>query len=197
MDRLTSMKRTDCSEQEFVEALIYAWNYIFAYVPTKKQLGIVWAQHALETGTSTSMYNYNIGTVEKSYALNEYWDVLRTNYFMLNEFSQTYLAFETLQEGAKFYLKFLKHTKFKSAWKAIEDSDPVKFGQLLKLSNFFKSSEKDYIKAELAYLATFMSKDYYEIAVAKLPNNLKPTIELESLFEKIVQFLLRLFKWFI
>lgn len=200
MDRLTETKRTDCSQQELIDSLISAWEYVFARIPTKKQLAVVWAQHAIETGESTSMYNYNIGCVKKTYANNEYWDTFKTKYFMLDEFGPIYLAFETLQEGAKFYLKFLKNTKFKSAWKAIEAGNPVEFARLLKEAKFYHSPEEEYVKAEFAQFSKFMHSDYYEKAVAKFEQNSNPkttTVEVESFFEKIMQFFLRLFKFFI
>lgn len=200
MDRLTEIKRTDCSQQELIDTLINAWEYLFARIPTKEQLAVVWAQHAIETGESTSMYNYNIGCVKKTYANNKYWDTFKTKYFMLDEFGPIYLAFETLQEGAKFYLKFLKHTKFKSAWKAIEAGNPVEFAHLLKEAKFYHSSEEEYVKAEFAQFSKFMHSDCYEKAIAKLKKNSKSRtvtiIESESFFEKMAQFFLRLFKIF-
>lgn len=194
MSGLEPIKRTDCSQQELTQALITGWENIFNYTPTKEQVAIIWAQHALETGMSTSMYNYNIGTIKKSTTI----DNIKTKYYSLNsDINALFPAFNNLLEGAAFYLQFLKNTKFVEVWKAIESGSPAEFVHLLKLIGYYKSSEEDYTKAELSYFNRFMKSDYYDKAIKKAqPIIMATKIMDRTLFEKIKDFFLYLLSLF-
>lgn len=151
--------RTDCSQMELVQALIAAWYLAFNSVPSKRQIAIIWAHYALEHGLAVSMFNHNLGNLHRVYG-----DGKHPCYVLPFAGSPLFLSFDSLLDGSKSYLLYLKEKKFPKAWQAIEKGNLVSFVSLLKKDEYFVSLQKDYMRAMMMYFGKFMGSGLYEQA---------------------------------
>lgn len=196
---LVPTTRTSYTVPQMIEAFIRAWYHEFNEMPKKEAIGVIWSQTAIETGATTSMWNNNIGNVKyspnkdpnadtgvKYMMLANVWEIIKGKkiIFQPPDPATWFRAFDTLEEGIRFQLNFLKNKRYKSSWKAVEAGDPVQFAHLLKVAKYYTAPEDEYAKGMRFHFNKFMKDKTFETIVEKLnqemsnTNNVKDTVDL-------------------
>lgn len=193
--------RTKYTQQEMITGFVEGWKELFNELPKKEAIGVVWAQNALETGSTASMWNNNIGNVKfvassnpdndngKQYMmLSNVWEIINGQkvIFQPPNTATWFRAFPTLKEGVMFHLDFLKNHRYKSAWSAIEGGDPAQFAHLLKMQRYYTAPEADYVKAMNVYFKKFMADPTFESVIQQFgvaPVEASPVIEAPPVVE--------------
>jgi hypothetical protein len=175
--------KTSYNGTEMIEGFVKGWFKQFNTVPKKESIGVIWSQNSIETGSTTSMWNNNIGNVKfvpssnpeddngKQYMmLDNVWEIISGKKIMYQPPHQEtwFRAFPTLEDGVSFHLDFLKNHRYKNAWAAIEAGDPAQFAHLLKVAKYYTAPETDYINAMNSYFKKFMKDNAFENIVAAL-----------------------------
>lgn len=189
---LVPTTRTSYNGQQMIEGFVRGWFKQFGVLPKKEAVGVIWSQNALETGSTSSMWNNNIGNVKfvasknpsdddgKTYMmLANVWEIIggKKVIFQPPHTATWFRAFPTLEEGVAFHLDFLKNHRYKAAWAAVESGSPAQFAHLLKMSGYYTAPEADYAKAMNSYFAKFMKDPTFDTVVAALQPklNIDPT----------------------
>lgn len=175
------VKKIDFSIQDFVRSLIVAWKTIYGNLPQKKQLAIIYAQWSIETGQGKFCWNNNIGNVKyvpgkessdniQYMMLSNVWEILNGKkvFFQPPHQATWFRSFVTLDDGVSFHLNFLRNSRYKKAWAAVEAGSPLDFVHLLKVANYYTASEADYAKAVALYFNKFMKEDTFEKIIASM-----------------------------
>lgn len=173
--------RTTYTTYDIIKALIQGWKATEGSYPTKQQVGVIWAQNALETGQSTSMWCNNIGNVKYVSNANDpsttqycmlanVWEVVNGQKVMFQPPSPAtwFRAFPTLADGVTFQLGFLKNTRYRNAWTAVQSGNPAAFAHLLKLAGYYTAPESDYVAAINTYFNRYMKDTSFESAMTAL-----------------------------
>jgi len=183
MAQLVPTVRTSYTKFEIIKGFIQGWQKQFGTMPRKKSIAVLWSQNALETGSTTSMWNNNIGNVKyiqntnvleneniQYMMLSNVWEILEGKkvIFQPPHKATWFRSFPTLADGVSFHLDFLKNKRYKKAWVAVEAGSPIDFAHLLKLSNYYTASEIDYAKALASYFNNFMKDDTFEKVMESL-----------------------------
>jgi hypothetical protein len=180
--KLVPTVRTQYTQYELVKALVEAWKEMFGVLPNKKQVGVIWAQNALETGQSAAMWGNNWGNLKYSgdpakdsddilyQMLSNTWEIENGKKIIYQPPHRAtwFRAFPTLREGVIDHLKLLKERRYKSAWPAIEAGDPILFVKKIREMGYFTASLEDYTKAEIFYFNKYMNADFFEKAIKDL-----------------------------
>lgn len=179
--------KTTYNQQQVIKAFITAWFKQFNEIPKKESIGVLYAQNALETGGTVSMWNNNVGNVkfvpsknqdddnEKEYMmLTNVWEIIKgvKKYYQPPDTATWFRSFPTLEDGIAEHLDFLKNHKYKSAWTAVESGNPAAFAHLLKLGYYYTAPEADYVKNMNYFFNKYMQTQTYEETVKELT---KPT----------------------
>ncbi len=174
--------RTSYNSAQMIEGFILGWKQQFNEIPKKESIGVLYAQNALETGSTTSMWNNNIGNVKfvpsknpsdddgKEYMmLANTWEIINGQkvIFQPPNPATWFRSFPTLQDGIAHHIDFLKNHRYAKAWSAVEAGDPAQFAHLLKMAGYYTAPESDYVNAMNAYYKKFMKDQTYEQVVAK------------------------------
>lgn len=174
--------KTKYTQQQMITGFIEGWRQLFNELPKKEAIGVIWSQNALETGSTASMWNNNIGNVKfvasknpdddngKTYMmLSNVWEIINGQkvIFQPPNPATWFMAFPTLKDGVMFHLDFLKNHRYKSAWSAIEAGDPAQFAHLLKVQRYYTAPEADYVKAMNIYFKKFMADPTFEQVIAQ------------------------------
>lgn len=176
--------QTQYTQYELTKAFVDAWVLLYGTFPQKKQIAVIWAQNALETGMSAMMWNNNIGNVKyianptddasiEYCMLKNVWEIVngqRVTFQPPNP-ATWFRSFPTLTDGVHYYFDFLRNRRYKIAWAAVEAGDPLQFAHLLKVQGYYSAPEADYAKAEIGYFNRFMQADYFDKA---LPPEVNP-----------------------
>jgi hypothetical protein len=164
-----------------ITGFVEGWRSLFGSLPKKECIGVIYAQNALETGSTASMWNNNIGNVKfvasanpdddngKQYMmLSNVWEIIKGQkvIFQPPHVATWFRSFPTLKEGVMFHLDFLKNHRYKSSWSAIEAGDPAQFAHLLKMQGYYTAPETDYVKAMNVYFKKFMADPTFENVIA-------------------------------
>jgi len=187
--------KTSQTSAEMAEALIRAWIKQFQTTPKKESIAVLYAQNYLETGGTAHQYNWNLGnikafddknpnTVIKYHMLNNVWEIGKDGkkYVYNPPDPQTWFrAFDSLDDGAEFYILFLKNNRYKVCWEAILNGDPEKFAILLKQQGYYTANVNDYIHLMKYGFNFFMKSDYYE----KTINSLKENAEYKNIIDNL------------
>jgi len=189
---LVPTTRTSYNGQQMIEGFVRGWFKQFGTLPKKECIGVIWSQNALETGSTTSMWNNNIGNVKfvpsknpdddngKTYMmLANVWEIIngqRVTFQPPNP-ATWFRAFPTLEDGVAFHLDFLKNHRYKAAWAAVEAGSPAQFAHLLKVAGYYTAPESDYTNAMNAYFKKFMNDPTFDKVIAALQPqlNVDPT----------------------
>ena len=179
--------RTTYTLEQMIEGFIRAWYRQFKVIPKKESVGVIWAQSAIETGTTTAMWNNNIGNI-KFYAssnpdndngieymmLKNVWEIINGQkvIFQPPHKETWFRSFKTLEEGIAFHLNFLKNKRYKSCWSAVEAGSPAQFASLLKKLGYYSAPEADYVKAMSWHFDKFMKDPTFE----KVLNSIEPNV---------------------
>lgn len=171
--------RTNFSSPDFVKCLVEVWREQYKQIPQKKQIAVMWAQWALETGQGGSCWNFNIGNVKAKDNPNEtieycalvgVWEIVNGKKIILTQEDpgSWFRSFPTLKDGVNFHLNFLRNKRYKIAWSAVEAGDPALFSKLLRQQGYYTASEEHYTKAVVAYYNKFFQNKWFEQAVEEL-----------------------------
>lgn len=169
--------KTSYNGTQMVAGFIKGWANQFNEIPKKESVGVVWSQNAIETGSTTSMWNNNIGNVKyapsknqdddnniKYMMLSNVWEIINGKkvIFQPPHPATWFRSFDTLEEGVGFHLDFLKNHRYKNSWSAIETGDPAQFAHLLKVAGYYTAPEADYIKGMNFHFNKFMKDTTFE-----------------------------------
>lgn len=185
---LVPTTRTTYTIPQMVEAFIRAWYNEFKEIPKKQSVGIIWSQTAIETGSTTAMWNNNIGNVKYSPSKNVEDDI-NVKYMMLANVWEIingkkiifqpphkatwFRAFDSLEEGIGFHLNFLKKKRYKSSWTAVESGSPEQFAHLLKVAKYYTAPEEDYAKGMRFHFNKFMKDNTFDNVLSSIQDQLK------------------------
>lgn len=174
---------TTCTQQELIKGFIEGWKKSFNTLPKKTSIAILYAQNAIETGSTNHMYNWNIGNVKyipskdleadddiQYMMLGNVWEIINGKRVVFQPPNQAtwFRAFPTLADGIAFQVDFLKNKRYKNAWAAVEAGSPIQFAHLLKVAGYYTAPEADYAKAVGIYFNKFMKDDSFEKIIASL-----------------------------
>jgi arsenate reductase-like glutaredoxin family protein len=136
--------KTPLTKDPAIFVLRNAWNKVMGSTPTPKQLAIIVAHWAFETGWGNSMVQYNFGNIKGVGPSG-----LTTGYTTHEGFGSTrekikdgFRAYSNVMEGAEDYLYFLKN-KYPSSMKCAEQEDVQGF--VNHLTGYFTDSPQQYL----------------------------------------------------
>lgn len=150
---------------ELAAALGRAWRARFGLDAERKQLLVLVAQWAFETGWGKWCRNYNLGNVKRVKGDGRSWCYFRCNeiiggkevWFDPPHPACAFRAFDTLDEGAADYLGTLSRN-FAHAWPAVVAGDPADFAHRLKQSRYYTASEEVYARSLVSIVRTLDRK---------------------------------------
>lgn len=178
--KLVPTVQTKYTLNQLITGLVEGWYKKFGVIPEKKQIAVLYAQNALETGGTVSMWNNNIGNVKyvptkgdetwEYMMLANVWEMINGKKVIFQPPHQAtwFRSFPTLGDGVAHHMDFLRNYRYKKAWTAVEAGDPASFAHLLKVAGYYTASEADYIKLMNVYYNKFMKDTTFETAVAAL-----------------------------
>ena len=177
--------RTNFAKIDFVKSLIKAWYRIYNNAPTKVQMGVIFAQWALETGSGTYCWNNNVGNVKavdsttetiEYCALNGVWEIVNGKKVTLSPENPGawFRSFRSLDDGVAFHTNLLRNRRYRTAWVAVEQGDPALFAKLLKQQGYYTAPEADYVRAMQYHFLRFMIDTTFEDALLQAKAELFP-----------------------
>jgi hypothetical protein len=170
--------RTTYSMKDFAKACILAWKRLCGVFPKKEAAGIIWAQHALETGSGGFCWNNNIGNLKCTEAqassgvpymmLAGTWEMIHGHkvVFQPPHPATWFRAFASLDEGMTAHLDLLKNRRYATCWPAVESGEPAAFAEALKQRGYYTASVLDYTKLMKVGFAKWMQSQAFEDAQA-------------------------------
>jgi hypothetical protein len=183
-NREVEQKVTPVSQPELVAAIISAAKQMYDVDLTKPQVAVLMAHINLETGSTgadwqgggvgnTSMHNYNLGNIQ--WTPNSGYD-----YFIGGDRTKDksgkwvgthykFLAFPTLEDGIKLYLRNIHNRGGGRVWNSILQADPAAFARELKRTNYYEEDEDKYEAAMQARMKNFNKSRTYELAQSQMP----------------------------
>lgn len=180
--KLVPVVRTTYTNTQLVQGFIEGWKQLYGEFPKKESIAVIWAQNAIETGGTSSMWNNNIGNVKfvanggniddgKEYMmLANVWEIVNGKKvtFQPPHPATWFRSFKTLADGIEFHFNFLRNKRYKLSWTAVEAGDPAQFSHLLKVAGYYTASEAEYTKAVVAYFNRFMKDQTFDSVLEKL-----------------------------
>jgi len=186
--------RTTYTQKEMIKAFIEGWKELFGSYPKKESVAVLWSQSAVETGSTTSMWNNNIGNVKympskdpdpeadnhiQYMMLNGVWEILNGQKVIFEppHPATWFRSFPTVADGFAFHINFLKNKKsYKAAWAAVEAGDPVDFSRKLKAAWYYTAPEADYTKLLKFHFDKFMKDKGFEEMLAEIQKEPETTV---------------------
>jgi hypothetical protein len=178
---LVPATRTTYTPSQLVNGLVEGWFKLFKTIPKKESIGVLFAQNAIETGLSKSMWNNNIGNIKyisnptdpptvKYCMLSNVWEIVNGKrvVFQPPHPATWFRAFDTLADGVEHHLNFLKSKRYKVAWSAVESGSVKDFAHLLKVQGYYTAPEADYVKGMNYYFNSYIKSKDYESAIKSL-----------------------------
>lgn len=180
--------RTSCTDFDLCKSIIKNWFRLYNKYPSKASVGVLTAQHNLETGQSNDFWDWNVANVKyvdtngnvDYCVLSGVWEIVNGKKVVLpmTDPGARFRAFSTLDDGVSFYLHFVSTGRYQNAWTAVESGNPGAFSHLLKLASFYSASEQSYTSAINVYFNRYMKDTIYERAiVAAQAEGLPPSME--------------------
>ena len=183
MATLVPTVRTTYKGLDLIKGFIDGWVAQFNEIPKKETIAVLYAQNALETGGTVSMWNNNIGNVKyvpssnpandagDYMMLNNVWEIVNGQKIIYQPPSQAtwFRSYPTLAAGIAQHYDFLKNHRYAQAWTAVVAGDPAQFAHLLKVAGYYTAPEADYVRNMNAYFNKFMRDTLYEQAIANNP----------------------------
>jgi hypothetical protein len=165
--------RTNFKVEDFIKSLIKAWYQIYKVPPVKAQIAVIYAQWGLETGLGTFCWNNNIGNVKahdipgvvvEYCALSGVWEIINGRRITLKpeDPGAWFRSFPTLDLGVASHLDLLRNKRYKIAWSAVEQGNPILFARLLKQQGYYTAPEADYSRAMQYYFMKFVKSNMFE-----------------------------------
>lgn len=176
--------RTTYTKSQVVQGFVDGWTKQFGQIPSKESIGVLYAQNALETGGTVSMWNNNLGNVKfvpsanpandngiQYMMLANVWEIVNGQKVIFQPPSQAtwFRSFPTLAEGVAQHFDFLKNHRYATAWTAVESGNPAAFAHLLKIAGYYTAPEADYIRLMNVYFNQYMNSPDYDNAVNSNP----------------------------
>lgn len=189
--KLVPTTRTSYTADQLIEGLIKGWFKEFNVIPSKESVGVLYAQNALETGGTVSMWNNNWANIKyvpnanpdldtgKNYMmLANVWEIVNGKKIIYQPPNQAtwFRAFDTLEDGVAFHLDFLRNKRYKNSWSAVESGNPAAFAHLLKLAGYYTAPEADYVKLMNVYFNKYMKSKTYENVINNMQSPSETTI---------------------
>lgn len=123
---------------------------------------VLLAQWGVETGGGVWCHSWNIGNVKHvrgdghDYAMFRCWEVEggKKVWYEPPHPATWFRAYASLAEGVVDYLGQLQG-RFRTAWPAVLDGDPVGFARALKAARYYTATEADYVRAIVAWFERF------------------------------------------
>jgi flagellar protein FlgJ len=182
---LVPTTKTSYNREQMTAGFIKGWQTVFNIIPKKESVGVILSQNAIETGSTASMWNNNIGNFKyspsknpendnvKYIMLNNVWEILggKKVIFQPPHVATWFRAFDTLEEGVAFHLDHLKNKRYKNSWQAVEKGDPILFAHLLKVAGYYTAPEADYAKGMNFHFNKFMKDNTFEKVLETMNNN--------------------------
>jgi flagellar protein FlgJ len=184
---LVPTTKTSYTTPQMIEGFIRGWFNEFGELPKKQSVGVIWSQNAIETGSTTAMWNNNIGNVKyspsknpnddnniKYMMLNNVWEIINGKkiIFQPPDPATWFRSFDSLEEGVGFHLNFLKNKRYKNSWAAVEAGDPEQFAHLLKIAKYYTASEADYAKGMRYHFNKFIKDQTFESVIDAIQKEL-------------------------
>jgi hypothetical protein len=147
--QLVPVRQTVIAPGDLYKALCHAWSVAVQDTQcTRDSLLVLLAQSALETGFWHSCWNYNLGNVKAVSGDGYDFYQIRCNEIVGGKVvwisppdpGCSFRSYDTLDEGALSYLMLLRD-RFRPAWPAVLEGDPVGFCHLLKLAHYYTADE--------------------------------------------------------
>lgn len=146
---LVPARITQIASFDLYKALQRTWSVAVNNSPcTRASLLVLLAQSALETGFWHACWNWNLGNVKAVRGDGYDYYQIRCNEVINGRIvwidppdpGCSFRSFDTLDEGSLHYLMQLRG-RFRPAWPAVIEGDPVGFCHLLKQSGYFTADE--------------------------------------------------------
>ena len=176
---LHSTEKTTPSIQEFVKQSVIAWKKLFDEIPTKEQIGILYAKYALETGRGKNCFGNNIGNIKKFpndshkdgyQQLRGVWEIIGGKIVVFPpEHPQSYFRwYPTLEAGIIDYMKLVSNGRYKKAWEALLTGNPQLYAQKLKDCGYYTADVNEYVSGVKSIFNEVMRLDIYETVVSTI-----------------------------
>ena len=159
---------TPWTPQQIGQALVEAWTRSFGAGPTAGSIAVLLSQWALETAWGKACWNSDLGNARPPTTRG---DVLcmqipggkvseviggREYFFSPPSVGSTFRAFESLEDGATFYLGLL-HDRFAHAWPAVLAGDPSAYSVSLHESHYYTADVAVYTRTMRSLFDHFYS----------------------------------------
>lgn len=180
-DEQVTAQRTPIDAELYALGVGGSWRRQLGGLPTKAQLGVLWAQFMVETG-GTHCYNFNLGNVKEIpgdgipfAALHGVWEIIDGHRIELepSDPGSWFSAFPSLEAGADFYLRKMR-TRFASSWTFVLLADPAGFAHALKVQRYYTADERVYAAGLKAHHAAWMHSGHFEAGIAHLSTPPEP-----------------------
>ena len=181
--RLVPTVQTKYTLNQLIKGLVDGWYKKFGVIPEKKQIAVLYAQNALETGGTVSMWNNNIGNVKFVPSKNQDYDtgidymMLANTWEMINgkkvifppEHPASYFRhYNKLSDAMIDYLQFVSSKNYEEAFKALKTGDPAAYTKALKRAKYYTAPEEEYTKAVVSIFNDLKRKNLYPQAMLKI-----------------------------
>lgn len=167
--------KTVVSVTDLINSLIKYWQKTYNEVPKKEQILTFVSQIFHETGSTSHCWCYNFGNIKLGSnikykndpnvhinycVLKGVWEIVNGQKVILppTDSGSWFRAFETLNDGVEYYGNFFKNsTRYKLAWKAVQDGNPTKFAHELRVAGYYTDFEEKYAKGMMNYYNKYMA----------------------------------------
>ncbi|HVG83524.1 MAG TPA: glucosaminidase domain-containing protein [Vicinamibacterales bacterium] len=169
--------RTVCSTKDYAHAAIVAWRFIYkGALPTKEQVGVLYAQWMVETG-GKHCWNWNIGNVKVTPAqvdagipwfdLPGTWEIIGGKRVVLGEGDpgRRFRAYASLDAGMAEHMAFLRNKRYAPSWPKVEAGDPDGFARALKTQGYYTAPADQYAAIMVGAHKSWMRSDAFEKAL--------------------------------
>lgn len=183
------IQRTPIAMSDFARAVMRAWRADEGDIPSKASVGVLWAQHLIETGGS-ACWNWNIANAKVTPAqvasgvdwfdLPGTWEIIKGHRVVLPEGDpgRRFRAFPSLVEAMPWHLNLLKG-RFAPCWPAVRAGDVSAFARLLKAGRDGKpNTGDDYFTASAEDYAAGMSWHYRKWMASTVYENVRDELEM-------------------
>ena len=163
MRTLVPAVRTHLSLDEAVAAMADAFSEFMKRDPTPRQLAILVAQSALETGHWASMWNFNWGNVKMPSTADGDYCQFRCNeiiggkvvWFDPPHPQTSFRAYASAADGAIEQVKFLaERPRYAEAWRRCISGDSAGFVRALASAGYFTANVDAYERAVVSLTAS-------------------------------------------
>lgn len=172
--------RTVASTKDYARAAIVAWRFLYrGQLPTKEQVGVLYAQWMVETG-GKHCWNWNIGNVKVTQAqvdagvpwfdLPGTWEIIDGRRVVLPEGhpGRRFRAYASLDAGMSEHLAFLRNKRYAPSWPFVEKGDPDGFARALKAQGYYTAPADQYAAIMVGAHKQWMRSDAFEKALAEV-----------------------------